>query len=94
MSTTDRHIVGTRVFIAVWASLIALTALTVTVAELHLGRFSTLTALLIASVKAGLVLWHFMHLKYEQRLFKALLLMPIITLAVVLGLTFLDIWYR
>jgi hypothetical protein len=35
-----------------------------------------------------------MHLKYESRLFKWLLLAPIVTLAVIIGLTFFDIWYR
>jgi cytochrome c oxidase subunit IV len=94
MSEEKKHIVGNRTFVLVWAALITLTALTVTVAELHLGRFSTLTALFIASLKAGLVLWFFMHLKYESRLFKGLLLAPIVTLAVVIGLTFFDIWYR
>lgn len=94
MGGEEKHIVPNRTFMAVWATLIALTAVTVTVAELHLGRFSMLTALFIASLKAGLVLWFFMHLKYEKRLFKGLLLAPIVTLAVVIGLTFFDIWYR
>jgi len=66
----------------------------VTVAGMHLGRLSMLTALAIASVKAGLVLWFFMHLKYEDRLFKVLLLVPIVTLTVIIGLTFFDVLYR
>jgi cytochrome c oxidase subunit 4 len=61
---------------------------------MHLGKFSTLTALLIASTKANLVLWYFMHLKYERRLFKLMFLLPIATLTVIIGLTFFDIWYR
>jgi cytochrome c oxidase subunit 4 len=88
------HIVPARAFLIVWACLLALTALTITVAGLHLGNFSTLAAIVIASVKAGLVLWFFMHLKYETRLFKMLLLVPIVTLAVIIGMTFIDIWYR
>ncbi len=88
------HIVPARTFVIVWACLLALTALTITVAGLHLGNVSTLVAIAIATVKASLVLWFFMHLKYESRLFKILLLVPIITLAVTLGLTFVDIWYR
>lgn len=88
------HIVPARTFLIVWACLLALTAVTITVAGLHLGNFSTLAAITIASVKAGLVLWFFMHLKYEARLFKILLLVPIVTLAVIIGMTFIDIWYR
>ena len=59
-----------------------------------MGNLSTLTALVIASLKAGLVLWFFMHLKYEKRFFKVLFLVPIVTLTVIIGLTFVDIWYR
>jgi cytochrome c oxidase subunit 4 len=94
MQEQEKHIVGYGVFAAVWAALILLTVITVTVAGMHLGRFSTLTALAIASVKAGLVLWYFMHLKYEHKLFKVLLLVPIVTLTVIIGLTFFDIGYR
>ena len=94
MKEPEAHIVAPKTFIKVWLALLALTAITVTVAEPHLGRFSTLTALVIASLKAGLVLWFFMHLKYESRLFKGLFLAPIVTLAVIIGFTFFDIWYR
>jgi len=94
MNENKSHIVGNKTFISVWLALLALTAVTVTVAGLHLGRFSTLMALVIASFKAGLVLWYFMHLKYEKPIFKGLLLAPIVTLAVIIGLTFFDIWYR
>ena len=94
MNETGPHIVAPRTFISVWLALLALTAVTVTVARMDLGALSTLTAVVIASVKAGLVLWFFMHLKYEARLFKVLLLVPIVTLAVIIGLTFVDVWYR
>lgn len=94
MNEQDSHIVGTRTFVLVWAALLALTAATVTVAKMDLGVFSTLTAIVIASIKAGLVLWFFMHLKYEKRLLKLLLLVPIVTLAVIIGMTFIDVWYR
>ena len=94
MNEQGKHIVSTKTFVLVWAALLTLTAITVTVAKLNLGTLSTLTAIAIASVKAGLVLWFFMHLKYEKRLLKLLLLVPIVTLAVIIGLTFIDVWYR
>jgi cytochrome c oxidase subunit IV len=94
MSEQGTHIVSTKTFVLVWAALLSLTAITVTVAKSDLGAFSTFTAIVIASIKAGLVLWFFMHLKYEKRLLKLLLLVPIITLAVIIGLTFIDVWYR
>ncbi|MHB8846374.1 MAG: cytochrome C oxidase subunit IV family protein [Nitrospirota bacterium] len=85
MSEQDNHIVGTRTFVSVWVALLMFTAITVIVAKLHFGAFSTLTAIAIASIKASLVLWFFMHLKYEKRLLKLLLLVPIVTLAVIIG---------
>ena len=94
MGTQDGHIVSTRTFVLVWVALVTLTAITVTVAKADLGAFSMLTAIMIASVKAGLVLWFSMHLKYEKRLLKLLLLVPIITLAVIIGMTFIDVGYR
>lgn len=91
---TEHHIVPYKTFVLVWVALLLLTAITITAAGLHFGRFSVLSAIAIATIKAGLVLWFFMHLKYEARLFKLLLLVPIVTLAVIIGLTFVDIGYR
>ena len=88
------HIVRTKTFIAVWLCLLALTALTVKAAQLHLGALGMFVNLLIASSKASLVLWFFMHLKYEKTLFKMLFLVPIVTITIIIGLTFFDIWYR
>jgi len=94
MSEQKDHIVSTKTFVSVWVALLTLTAITVTVAKLDLGAFSTFTAIVIASIKAGLVLWFFMHLKYEKRFLKLLLLVPIVTLAVIIGMTFIDVGYR
>lgn len=88
------HIVGYQTLVYVWIGLIVLTAVTITVTEMRPGKLSTLTALLIASAKASLVLYFFMHLKYERRLLKLMLFMPIATLTIIIGLTFFDIWYR
>lgn len=88
------HTAGTKTYIAVWLALLAFTAITIKVAELRLGAFSMFVNILIASSKASLVLWFFMHLKYEKRLFKVMLLLPIMALTVIIGLTFLDIRYR
>jgi cytochrome c oxidase subunit 4 len=88
------HIVGTRTFMLVWFALLILTGLTITAAQLRMGEWSMVANIVIASTKAGLVLWFFMHLKYEKRIFKLLLFVPIITISIIIGLTFFDIWYR
>jgi cytochrome c oxidase subunit IV len=83
-----------RIFIFVWIALLCLTGITIEAAHLNMGEWSMLANLLIASAKASLVLWFFMHLKYETKLFRFLFFVPIATITVIIGLTFFDIWYR
>ena len=90
----EHFIVPYSTYLIIWAGLIILTGITIWVAGLHLGKLSILGALGIATIKAGLVLAFFMHLRYEKMLFKLMLVVPILTLATILGLTFLDIGYR
>ncbi len=94
MKSGEKHIPGPGTLIAVWIALLCLTGVTIEAAHLQMGAWSMLANILIASTKAGLVLWFFMHLKYERKLFKVLFLVPIATITIIIGLTFFDIWYR
>jgi cytochrome c oxidase subunit 4 len=58
--------VGT--FFVVFALLVGLLALTVAAAEVDLGRWSFVAALVIAAAKAALVVLYFMHVRYSPRL--------------------------
>jgi cytochrome c oxidase subunit 4 len=88
------HQVGYSTYVVTWICLLVLTVLTVAVAGLELGRLSVAAALAIAAAKSSLVLNYFMHLKYEDRVFKIMLLLSIATLATITGLTFFDVAYR
>lgn len=88
------HIVGYGTYVVVWVGLLLFTALTVSVAGLNLGKLSVIAALAIAATKSSLVLNYFMHLKYEDRVFKIMLLVALLTLATILGLTFFDVSFR
>ena len=91
----EKHtIVSYRTFVLVWVALLGLTAITMWVWSARLGTTSLLVPLGIATAKGVLVLWFFMHLKYERMLVRVMLLFPILTLAVIIGLTFLDVLYR
>ena len=90
----QHHIVSYRKFIGVWLALLALTALTVVITRAELGGYKVLGALTIASVKAGLVIAFFMHMKYEGKLLRWLLFLALVTLAVFIGFTFFDVLYR
>jgi cytochrome c oxidase subunit 4 len=94
MNEKDKDIAGYRTYFIVWISLLILTAATVAVSNLKLGKHGALTSIIIASVKASLILMFFMHLKYERLLIKAMLMLTILTIAVIIGLTFFDIWFR
>ena len=86
---------ATGTYTAVWLALLLLLATTVAVARLQvLARYSVLGSLVIASVKAGLVLAFFMHLKYEGRFLKGMLTLALSALTLLIGLTFVDVWYR
>ena len=91
---SQHHIVDFRIYIYTWVALLILTGATIYVAGLKLGRLSIFAALFIASLKASLVLYIFMHLKYEEQIFKIILFVVIATLTVIIGLTFLDVGYR
>jgi cytochrome c oxidase subunit IV len=93
---TEQHhaAVPYRTFVIVWALLLVLTAITVAVSRVHLGALNIWVALGIASLKSALVIFFFMHLKYEKLLFKYFLLGALVTLAIFIGLTFFDVHYR
>lgn len=93
--TAETPMIPARTYALVWLALLVLLAATLAVSRLQLlARYSVLGSLLIATVKAGLVLAFFMHLKYEGRFLKGLLLLTLAALTLFIGLTFVDVWYR
>ncbi len=94
MSKESHHIVGYGTFIAVWIALLLLTAATVAVSRVHLGPLNIWVALGIASLKSGLVIAFFMHMKYEGRVLRLSLFSALVTLAIFIGFTFFDVLYR
>jgi cytochrome c oxidase subunit 4 len=64
----SEHVVPVRVYLVVFAILLALTALTTWVAFVDLGRLNVVIMLAIAVVKATLVVLFFMHVRYSSGL--------------------------
>jgi cytochrome c oxidase subunit IV len=91
---TENGHAGYDVYVLAWVALLILTAVTVAVAGLHLGKLSVLTAVAIAGIKASVVLFFFMHLKYEKPLFRTMVYVTLGALVIFIGLTFTDILYR
>ena len=89
------HIITYRTCLAVWLALVLLLGATIAVARMHLlAKYSILAALLIASLKAGLVITYFMHLMYEERRLKLMLALAVSIFTLIIAITFVDIWYR
>ena len=82
------------VYVLTWVTLLVLTSITVTVAGMDFGSVSVFVALAIASIKATVVLYYFMHLKYESKLFHVMLYVVLVTLVIFIGLTFTDTLFR
>jgi cytochrome c oxidase subunit 4 len=87
---TKHHGPGYGLFVAVWGALMVLTAVTVEVSTIHLGFLNVVVAMAIASVKASLVVFFFMHLKYDNRTLKLMVLVAFVILAIFIGFTFFD----
>ena len=86
----QRHLIGYGTFVRVWGVLLILTALLVTVSKLQHESLSVWAMLTITPIKAGLVFYYFMHLKYEGALLKGMLFIALAALIVFVGLLFLD----
>jgi cytochrome c oxidase subunit 4 len=84
------HILPKRTYCTIYGVLILLTYLTVQIALFDLGTLNTIAALVIAVVKAVLVILFFMHLKYSSRLTWVVVLAAFFWLGILLGLTMTD----
>lgn len=67
----DHHVVPMKTFVNVYWALVVLTVLTVVTAKyIDLGAFAILTAFGIATAKGFLVMAYFMHLKYDEKIYR------------------------
>ncbi|MFZ0391100.1 MAG: cytochrome C oxidase subunit IV family protein [Calditrichia bacterium] len=88
------ELVSYGTYIMIWLALLLLTGLTITVAGVNLKDFAIIAAIFIAAFKSSLVILYFMNLKNESPLFRNMVLVVIFTLAIIIGLTFIDISFR
>jgi cytochrome c oxidase subunit IV len=84
------HPVPIRLYVAVWAGLVALTGITVGAATLDLKQVSTLVAVGIAVLKSSMVLLYFMHLRWDRPVFRYMALAAILAFGIFFALSFLD----
>ncbi len=85
---------GYLTYVFVWLALLAFTSITVTVAGVSLGKYTLFIALAIAAIKSALVINIFMHIKFEEKIFKVFLALSGMTLLIIFVLTFFDFLFR
>jgi cytochrome c oxidase subunit 4 len=86
----ESHVIEYGNYIFIWLGLLAFTGITVTVSGINLGNWTIVIALLIACVKSWYVLNYFMHMKYEDIIFKVFIATALFTFLIFLGFTFWD----
>jgi cytochrome c oxidase subunit IV len=90
----EHALVPQSLYVKIWATLLVLTVTTVAVSYLDMQNVRVLTAMMIATAKASLVVLYFMHIRFEKPLFGVLILVVLATYGILIGLTFSDYWYR
>jgi len=79
------HAGGYRIYAVTWFWLLAITAVELAIVLLHVPKIVLATALVImALLKAALIVAYFMHLRYERLSFIYAVVVPMVFLAVVL----------
>ena len=90
MEESQHHVVSPLIYIIIGGSLLVLTGLTVGASFLELGIFNPIVALLIACIKAVLVVLFFMHVKYSSKLTKLTVFCGLFTFLALVGMTLAD----
>ena len=84
------HVTSTKTFVTVLLALLFLTIITVAASRVDFGSANLLIAMLIASVKAALVIAIFMHVKWDTAINKIVFLSSFLFLSLLLIFTLSD----
>jgi cytochrome c oxidase subunit IV len=84
------HVVPLWLLAAVLSVLLVLTVVTVAVTLVDLGNFNIIAALLIAVIKAALVVLYFMHLRWDSPFNSVILICSLLFVAVFMAFALID----
>jgi cytochrome c oxidase subunit 4 len=90
----NHHIIPLKIYFRVIIALMLLTVLTVAASRVDFGAGNTVIAMLIASVKASLVLAFFMHLKYDDKMYVVAFGTAVFFLIILYFFSWVDIFTR
>jgi cytochrome c oxidase subunit 4 len=87
---TSHHIIPIDTYLKVFGTLIVLTVITVLAARVDFGALNAVVAFAIATVKAVLVAAIFMHLKYDDKMNRVIIVSSVFFLIVLWFFAILD----
>ncbi len=94
MNVAESHITSYKTLGYVLLTLLLLTTLTINVTSYNLQVWNVAIALMIAGVKGYFVMTYFMHLKYENRIIRAFVIVVLCLFVTIFLITFIDYLYR
>lgn len=90
MPTKEHHIIGLPTYFAIYVILLVLLGATVGAYYVNLGFISLGLGILIAVVKAVLIIMYFMHVRFSSRLVWIFAIAGFIWLLILIGFTLSD----
>ena len=99
MSANNAHHIqhedhGIGRYVAVFVVLLVLTAVTVWTGKMDFGNFNIVIAMVIATIKASLVVLFFMHLWDEGPVNRLIFVVSLVFVGVMIAFTFGDLMFR
>ena len=94
MSEHETHIMSYKSNVLIWIDLLILTFVTIEIAQFNFHDLTVVIALLIASIKTYLVGYFFMHLKFENRMFRIFVGVMAFVFISFMAILFFDYSYR
>ncbi len=88
------HHISYGTYFIVWLTLIGLTVLTVAIAGVNFGSLALFLAMTVAAIKSTFVISYFMHIKFDDKIFLAFLILALASLLSIFVLTIIDVIYR
>ena len=90
MSSHEANIPKVSALVSVFGALVVLTVVTTLISHVNLGEFNIVAALLIALLKASLVAWIFMGVRFTSSLTKLFVIAGIVWLMILVLITYSD----
>jgi cytochrome c oxidase subunit 4 len=90
----EHHIVGPKTYAIIFGALLVGTAITIGASYLEMGPWNPVVAILIAVIKATLVVLFFMHIKYSSKLMKLTVGAGLFTFLILVGMSLADYFTR